>query len=261
VIEETHLKDQLEQLVRLQEIDNRVVILRSEATRIPEKIETARKSLVETQEQYSQSRVEWESGQQRKREKERDLEACEDRLSKVRNRQNEVKTNKEYQAHLLEIESLKVEKGRVEEELLLLMEQMDVCKRRETELAQTVQSVEQKFKTEQQQLEKQSEVLKAELGVVEKERESISPGIDPMLLKKYQKIKSLHREWAVVPIRHGTCGGCHMNVPPQMIAEVRARQRILTCSQCQRILYWPSSAEQAAVINEAGSPQAPAASS
>jgi predicted nucleic acid-binding Zn-ribbon protein len=259
--EETQLKGQLEQLVRLQEIDNRLVILKSEMVRIPEKIETARKFLTEIQTQFSQSRAEGETGNQRKREKERDLEACEDRLSKARNRQNEVKTNKEYQAHLQEIESLKVEKGRVEEELLLLMEQMDVCKRRETELAQTVQSVEQNFKTEQQQLEKLSERLKAELGVVEKERESISPGIEPMLLKKYQKIKSLHREWAVVPIQHGTCGGCHMNVPPQMIAEVRARQRILTCSQCQRILYWPTSAEQAAVINEAGSSQAPASSS
>jgi len=261
VSEETRLKDQLEQLVRLQEIDNRVVILKGETVQIPEKIETARKSLIETQEQHRQSHVDWESCQQRKREKERDLEACEDRLSKARNRQNEVKTNKEYQAHLHEIESLKGEKGRVEEELLVLMEQMDGFKRRETELAQTVQSVEENFNTEQQRLEKQSELLKAELEVVEKERESISPGIDPILLKKYQKIKSLHRERAVVPIRHGTCGGCHMNVPPQMIAEVRARQRILTCSQCQRILYWPSSGDRSNVINEAGSPQAPAASS
>ncbi len=259
--EETRLKDQLEQLVRLQEIDNRLVILKSELARIPEKIETARKFLAETRTKHTQSRAEGETGNQRKRDKERDLETCEERLSKARNRQSEIKTNKEYQAHLQEIEAFKVEKGRVEEELLTLMEQLDLYKRKETELAQTVQAAEQKFESEQQQLEKRSEALKAELGVVEKERETIVPAVDPKLLKMYQKIKSLHREWAVVPIQHGICGGCHMNIPPQMITEVRARQRILTCSQCQRILYWPASSEQPAAINEAGSPQAPAASS
>jgi predicted nucleic acid-binding Zn-ribbon protein len=259
--EETQLKGQLEQLVRLQEIDNRLVILKSEMVRIPGKIETARKFLTEIQTQFTQTRAEGETGNQRKREKERDLEAYEERLSKARNRQSEIKTNKEYQAHLQEIEVLKVEKGRLEEELLTLMEQLDLYKRKEAELAQTVKEAEQKFESEQQQLGKQSEALTAELGVVEKEREAIVPAVDPKLLKMYQKIKSLHREWAVVPIQQGTCGGCHMNVPPQMITEVRARQRILTCSQCQRILYWPSSAEQPAAINEAGSPQAPAASS
>ncbi|MBI3811216.1 MAG: hypothetical protein HY283_03270 [Nitrospirae bacterium] len=259
--EETQLKDQLEQLVRLQEIDNRLVILKGETVRIPEKIETARKFLTETQTKFTQTHAEGESCNQRKREKERDLETCEERLSKARNRQSEIKTNKEYQAHLQEIEAFKVEKGRVEEELLTLMEQLDGCKRKETELSQTVKAAEQKFESERLQLEKQAEALKAELGVVEKEREAIVPAVDPKLLKMYQKIKNLHREWAVVPIQHGTCGGCHMNVPPQMITEVRARQRILTCSQCQRILYWPSSVEQPASINEAGSPQAPAASS
>ncbi|MEK6684729.1 MAG: C4-type zinc ribbon domain-containing protein [Nitrospirota bacterium] len=259
--EETGLKDQLEQLVRLQEIDNRLVILKGEMARIPERIETARRFMVETQSQLAQNHAEGETCNQRKREKERDLETCEERLSKARNRQNEIKTNKEYQAHLQEIEAFKVEKGRVEEELLALMERLDLYKRKETELAQTVKAAEQKFESEQQQLEKQSEALKAEGGGVEKEREVIVPAVDPKLLKMYQKIKSLHRAWAVVPIRHGICGGCHMNIPPQMITEVRARQRILTCSQCQRILYWPSSVEPPAAINEAGSPQAPAASS
>lgn len=259
--EEKKLKDQLEPLIRLQEIDNRIVILKSEMAHIPERIEVARTFLVEIQKQLTQSRAEGETCNQRKREKERDLETWEERLSKARNRQSEIKTNKEYQLHLQEIETLKSEKGRVEEELLTLMEQLEVYTRKETELAQTLKEAEQKFELERQQLEKQSEVFKTELGSVEKERDAIVPAIDPKLLKLYRQIKNLHRELAVVPIQHGTCGGCHMNVPPQMIAEVKARNRILTCSQCQRILYWPVLVEQPAMIKEAGSPQAPAASS
>ncbi|HTN43245.1 MAG TPA: C4-type zinc ribbon domain-containing protein [Nitrospiria bacterium] len=259
--EETHVKDQLEHLVRLQEIDNRLNIIKSETVRIPQRLEAVRTNLADAQKQLAQSHADWEACNQRKRGKERDLETCEERLSKARNRQSEIKTNKEYQVHLQEIETLKAEKGQIEEELLTLMDQVDVYKRKENELAQRVKAAEQNFESERYQLERQTETLTADRDAVEKEREAVVPLVDPKLLKMYQQLKNLHRDLAVVPIQHGTCGGCHMNIPPQRIAEVKARQQILTCSQCQRILYWAVSIEAAAVSNEASTPEAPAASS
>jgi predicted nucleic acid-binding Zn-ribbon protein len=261
VSEETHVKDQLEHLVRLQEIDNRLNIIKSETVRIPQRLEAVRTNLADAQKQLAQSNADWEACNQRKRGKERDLETCEERLSKARNRQSEIKTNKEYQVHLQEIETLKAEKGQIEEELLTLMDQVDVYKRKENELAQRVKAAEQNFESERYQLERQTETLTADRDAVEKEREAVVPLVDPKLLKMYQQLKNLHRDLAVVPIQHGTCGGCHMNIPPQRIAEVKARQQILTCSQCQRILYWAVSIEAAAVSNEASTPEAPAASS
>lgn len=259
--EESHVKDQLEHLIRLQEIDNRLSTIKNEIIRIPQEVESAQKFLTEEQKQFTQSHADWETCNKQKRDKEVDLETCEERLSKARTRQTEIKTNKEYQLHLQEIETLKAEKGRIEEELLTLMDQLDGYKRKENELAQTVTAAEQRFESERTHLEHRAEALKAERAVVEKEREAVVPLVDPKLLKMYQKIKSLHREVAVVPIQHGTCGGCHMNIPPQRVAEVKARQRILTCSECQRILYWAASIEPAAVSNSASTPEAPAASS
>jgi uncharacterized protein len=261
VSEEYHLKDQLEQLIRLQDIDNRRGVLKNEIDRIPGRIESARQNLVEKQNALARLRAEGETWNQQKREKEGDLETCEERLSKTRSRQSEIKTNKEYQVHLQEIETLKTEKGRVEEELLILMEQLEELKRKETDLTQGIKTTEESFELERQQLEKQSVAFSGELSAVEKERGIIVPTVEPKLLKLYQQLKNLHRELAVVPIQHGTCGGCHMNIPPQMIAEVKSRLRILTCTQCQRIVYWPVMAEQPTAVKDAGSPQAPAASS
>jgi uncharacterized protein len=261
VSEEYKLKEQLEQLIRLQDIDNRRGILKSEIDRIPERIESARQDLVGKQNALARLHAEGETCNQQKREKERDLETWEERLSKTRGRQSEIKTNKEYQVHLQEIETLKAEKGRVEEELLILMEQLEELNRRGSDLAQGIKTTEESFELERQQLEKQSVAYSGELSAAEKERESIIPMLDAKLLKLYQQLKNLHRELAVVPIQHGTCGGCHMNLPPQMIAEVKSRLRILTCTQCQRIVYWPVMAEQPTAVRNAGSPQAPAASS
>lgn len=246
------MKDQMEYLVRLQAIDTRLGLLKAEAARIPERVEAARRLLLEAQRRLVQSQTEGEASARQKREKERELEACEEKLSKARNRQSEIKTNKEYQAHLQEIESLKLEKGRVEEELLVLMDQVETSKREEAERARIVKDTEQKFERERQQLEKQSETLKTELETSEKEREATVPIMDPKLLKMYQQLKDLHHDLAVVPIQRGTCGGCHMNIPPQRVAEVKTRERILTCSECQRIIYWPVLAELPTAINETG---------
>ena len=248
------MNDQLTHLIRLQEIDNRLSLLQNKAADIPGWIDAARKSLEEVQARHAQNQAERDEVNSRKREKERELETRESQLSKARDRQAGIKTNKEYQTHLHEIETLMAEKGRVEEELLVLMEQFEVLKRTEVELAKAVKAAEQQFEQERQRFEKEAEVLKAELQGMEKERETVASVMDRSILNRYQNIKSLRRDLAVVPIRNGACGGCHMNIPPQLISEVRAGERILICSQCQRILFWPVPSERSASVTGGGPP-------
>ena len=45
---------------------------------------------------------------------------------------------------------------------------------------------------------------------------------------------------AVVTVNNGTCGGCHMHVPPQDLIEIRRSASVRVCANCQRILYVPT---------------------
>ncbi|NIN67237.1 MAG: nucleic acid-binding protein, partial [Anaerolineae bacterium] len=36
----------------------------------------------------------------------------------------------------------------------------------------------------------------------------------------------------------GTCQGCHMTLPPQVVSEVKQNDCIITCGECDRILYF-----------------------
>ena len=61
--------------------------------------------------------------------------------------------------------------------------------------------------------------------------------IDPRVLANYEKILDAKDGLAMVPIVEDTCGGCHMQLPPQVINEIRLKNEIIYCQICSRILY------------------------
>ena len=58
------------------------------------------------------------------------------------------------------------------------------------------------------------------------------------VLDLYRRLLTGRKGLAVVGIKNGTCQGCFLSLPPQLVQEVRRQDRILTCSHCQRILFW-----------------------
>ena len=36
----------------------------------------------------------------------------------------------------------------------------------------------------------------------------------------------------------GNCGGCHLNIPPQIQHDAKKSAEVVSCSYCGRILYW-----------------------
>ena len=42
---------------------------------------------------------------------------------------------------------------------------------------------------------------------------------------------------AMVPVRQNACGGCHLNLPPQVINEIQMKTELVFCESCARILY------------------------
>ena len=94
------------------------------------------------------------------RTREKDLEVVQAKRSKTEGRLYEVKTNKEYSAVLAEIEEIKQEKGRVEEEILVLMESQE-------RLTADIKDAEARFKTRETQGKQEEAALQEKLRAVE----------------------------------------------------------------------------------------------
>jgi predicted nucleic acid-binding Zn-ribbon protein len=234
------VNEQLGWLIRLQELDTQIDLLREKRERLPHAIEEAKSPIDKAKAEYEKAKTIYESLSHQRRDKERDLTTREEKLTKLQTRTTEIKTNKEYQAHLTEIEAAKQEKGNLEEALLVLMDQTDQAKK-EMDLKQKVVAQEEsRFQQECQRMEAEMGEAEETLKQLEQESKSVTAKIEGRLLREYQQLRATRKGLAVVSVKEGACLGCCLALPPQLFADVRKNEKILTCSQCHRFLYWPN---------------------
>lgn len=103
---------QLPILIDLQTIDLRILEIKDQERKLPALLQASENPLLEARTRSQILTSELESLNKDRRERERDLEAHEAQVGKMRTRLMELKTNKEYQAHLFEIEMANKKKAR-----------------------------------------------------------------------------------------------------------------------------------------------------
>ena len=151
----------------------------------------------------------------------------------------DVKTNKEYQSILKEIETLEAKNSRMEDEIISLLDELDhletAVKAKEDELNVS----RQRFEEQKAKLAQELNSLAEELTVCLRKSDEIKGKIPAELLRKYEQIKGIRRGLAVVSVWKEVCDGCHMSIPPQLYNELQKSKTTLhTCPNCNRILYW-----------------------
>jgi len=119
------LEDQLQLLKMLQVIDIKILDTREDKKRVPEKLESLKAELAEKRNEHKDHEDHFEELKVARREKERGLEEQNDHIRKIRDRIQAIKTNKEYQAMLKEIETIEGRKSGIEDEILVVLEGLD----------------------------------------------------------------------------------------------------------------------------------------
>jgi uncharacterized protein len=230
---------QLQTLVELQGFDGRIAGLETEAARLPKQIEAIQTALAEAKKTAETIRAKVDATKKELRAREKDLEVTAGKRTKAEARLYEVKTNKEYSAALLEIEDIKQEKGKTEEEILALMELQD-------KLGVEVREAEGRFKSREEQarqdeavVRKKLAVVQQELDVVRAERDSRARELPKGLLGDYDRILKARGGIAVANVSSAAvCGGCRVTIRPQAIQELRVATELMRCESCGRFLYW-----------------------
>ncbi len=231
------MKDQLALLVRLQELDLQRNQQQEERQKLPERLQAAQQSLDRAKGLLSQEKALLDQLNKEKKGKEEELQIIEEKIVKLKGRVTELKTNKEYQAYLSEIASAKSEQEKAEEALLMVMEKGDGQKKAVASHEAAVFSEEKMLVLERAQVEEASKQLLESVRNLDKGYMDMEGKIEREILEDYKRLASIRRGVAVVSLKGATCGGCHFNLPPQLVAEVKMGVKIQTCSYCHRILY------------------------
>jgi predicted nucleic acid-binding Zn-ribbon protein len=231
---------ELATLIRLQEHDSRIARLDAELARLPQQLAAIQAAVADVRRTVDTTRARLETTRKELRARERDLDDIGARRVKSEARLYEVKTNVEYSAVLAEIENIKAQKARTEEEILGLMEQQE-------SLTSEMRDAEARLRARETEGEREEAVVREQLARIEtdlaglrQERSGIAGQLPRGVLGDYEKILRARGGVAVAPVMAGsTCGGCRVAIRPQALQEIRAAQALVHCESCGRFLYWP----------------------
>lgn len=237
------MKDQLELLWELQKIDLGLEQIREERERYPRKIKKLDERISIEKERLQAEKGKVDLLEKERREKERHLSVSQEKIKKAEGRMLEVKTNKEYQALLTEIETIKGASSREEEEILQVLEEIDELKKdltkREKEVAVLLEKIEAEKKTTQEKMAQDEIFWKEQM----ERRERLSQQIESKLYSLYNTLREKRQGVGVVNVKQETCQGCFVHIPPQMFIQVQKNNEIIRCPNCNRILYFEGKGE------------------
>lgn len=160
------------------------------------------------------------------------------KIEKSNEKLRAVKTNKEYQSILKEIEEIQKKNSGVEDRMIELLDQLEsqeaAVKQKETQLAQFVQTCNEKKIKIADRIDQQAQAVEQ----LQEKQAQIRTSADPRILTILDDVKTKVRGMAVVPVEQAICMGCHMNIPPQLYNELLRYDEVRFCPHCNRIIYW-----------------------
>ncbi len=232
----------LEQLIRLQQLDNVAEEARHRIAEVPDRIAALDARLAAANQALAVAKARQSDNQAARRAQEKDLAAAQGRLSKYKDQLMEVKTNREYQAMQKEIEVGQAEVRQIEDRILERMLEADditaALKQAEAALAAEKTAV----ATETQALERERTELEAAINQAGEERVTLVARMRPDVLALFDFVARGRRGVAVCEARDGLCTLCHVRLRPQVFNDIRRNDTIIQCDSCQRILYFAASA-------------------
>ncbi|OGL40380.1 MAG: hypothetical protein A3C43_05490 [Candidatus Schekmanbacteria bacterium RIFCSPHIGHO2_02_FULL_38_11] len=231
------MNEELKLLINLQNLDFKILELERLKNNIPKEIEERKASLDSAEEEYKNKESEQKETQKTIRIKEGALNDEMEHLKKTQVKLNEVKTNKEYSAILSEIDSIKKNKDKFEEEIIMLLDSVELIKKGINEARKKVDAEKVAWEGIVKEKEKELKSLEEEIRKTQLERENIIGKTETKLVQVYQKLSDHKDKLAMAEVKNMSCQGCFIKVLPQKYNELKSGENIIFCSNCQRILY------------------------
>jgi len=236
------VKAELQQLVALQNLDTSIRRLQAELEAIPERraqiesefdqrafeiraLENARDEA-----RHTRTRLETEVGEQRVR-----VERAERNLMSS-------KKQDEYTAAIREADAARKHIATLETQILEQMEALEKAEASLTERAAEIASLNSDRESRLQAFDEETRQQADKLTMSRTERERLVAALPKSMGALYVRISARIRDGvAVAEARNGACMACFMSLRPQAMAQVRRGEEVVTCDNCNRILYYAPS--------------------
>ena len=241
----------LSALLQLQRVERQLVEVRSRLRMRESAVAAQQKKIDQLQGDWDELNAKRLERRQDADRYELDLRQKEEKVTELRGVLNTAKTNKEYASVLTQINTIKADNAKIEEQALKTMADVDTIQAESDE-------VQKKIDAEQERLEQVKASAAEEIGKLRGMKEDLSAKradaakeVPRAELALFERIAEKLGGDAMAPIEiegdkppHSyVCGGCFMSLNAEHANALRTKDEVRTCDSCGRILYLETAAE------------------
>jgi uncharacterized protein len=232
------VKAELQQLIALQNLDTTIRKLEKDQQAVPER-------RAEIEREFDQRAFEIRALESRREEAKHTRARLENEVVEQKGRAERAERNlmsskkqDEYTAAIREADAARKQISALETQILEQLEQLGqteaALKQRADEIATLNSDHEARLKA----FDEDAATIGQRLATARKDREELFANLPKQLSALYTRIKTRIRDGiAVAEARNRSCSACFMSLRPQVMAEIRRGEDIITCDNCGRILY------------------------
>lgn len=235
------MKKQIEILVNLQRIEIEKKQIQLKLEDVSTKIEALENRVTESENLLESESLRLDDFKKKYRQFESDVQMNLAQIQKSNEKLRSVKTNKEYQSMLKEIDEIKKKNSLLEDEMIACLDQMDGVEQDINTKSKALTDFKDQVASEKASILSDTEQSRERLAQLETEQEAVSQKVDPDLMQKYVAVKAMVRNTALAAVKNAVCQGCNLNIPPQLFNELQRFENLTFCPHCQRIIYWQES--------------------
>jgi predicted nucleic acid-binding Zn-ribbon protein len=244
----------LKLVIRLQEVDNRLADLNREISALPKHIAEIEKKLISHERKLEADRAALAANQKERKKCDGDIQAQEQKISKLKDQTMQAKTNEVYRAFQNEVEFCQKEIRKSEDRILELMTESEPLDRNVRAAEVALKTEEAQVEAEKLQARERTAVDQKDSADLLKERGEIVASITPAVYQRYTRVCKMRRGIGIAEAVDGRCSACNMSMRLQFFQELRKGDQVMACESCLRILYY--NPPQAVVDDGASTPAA-----
>lgn len=232
-----------EQLITLAELDSHLRGLRSRVDAGQRRQNALSGKLEQLQIEHDELSEQHKHAQALAATQESESSGIDTKIEKLRTQMNTVTTNKEYQALLVEVNTIKLERGKLEEQALMQMQLVEEMSGRLDDLKTQIEDQQKMLSAAKKEVADALAEVKDRLDEVQAQRDKAAADVPEDVMKVYMhNLDSTGEPLGVVEEADRKrleyiCGGCYMQIPIERINTLLTRRdEMVTCSSCGRIL-------------------------
>jgi predicted nucleic acid-binding Zn-ribbon protein len=175
-----------------------------------------------------------------------DLKSRDAHIEKLRTQQQQAKNNKEYQAFLVEINTGKVDRNKVEEEAIKVLSDIERMQGELKEMQTQVEGEKAKLTTMQGEITGKTKSIHDEIDAIKPEREAAAQAVPQKARIAFDRLADRFDGEAMSPLikpdrrrEEYACSACMMDLVRDVYNKLHTRDELVFCPSCQRILYIP----------------------